>query len=547
MRHFFDRFQDAVRKNWDGDALCNYGGESFKYSEIAVLIEKFHIFFEKCNFHKGDKIALCAKNSARWGISFLAASSCELVVVPILSDFHPDSVNKLVSHSESVALFTDPEIWRKLDIGKMPGVRVVVSNADFTLLYSGDEEIAAAYSALEETFKARYPMGFARENVKYPQPGLDELALINYTSGTTSAPKGVMLTYGNISSTVDFGQRYMPSDENDRIVSMLPMAHMYGLIYEFLYPLSNGTPIYFLGKTPSPTLLMKAMKDVKPYLVVSVPLVMEKIYKSSIKPVLQKPSVSFAVKIPLVNRFIYKKVHDSIMAAFGGKMRMLILGGAALNPEVEKCFHNIRIPFTCGYGMTEAAPLLTYEEPARFVPGTCGKAIDCCELKIDSEDPEHIPGEILCKGDNICKGYYKNPEATANAFTPDGYMRTGDLGVIDSRGYLHIRGRSKSMILTANGQNVYPEELESLVNNCDFVVESVVVDRSSKIVALVYLDRDAIRRAGLDEEAVSDIPENVRVTVNRQLPAYSQITKVEVVDAPFEKTPKMSIKRFLYK
>ena len=429
----------------------------------------------------------------------------------------------------------------------MPSVIAVISVNDFSLLYAGSEEVSKAYASVSEKFAAKYPMGFTGENVHYNTDNWDDLDIINYTSGTTSAPKGVMLTYRALSATVDFGQRYIPSSNKFKMVSMLPMAHMYGLVYEFLYPLCNGTSITFLGKTPSPTLLLSAMRDVRPYLLITVPLVMEKVFKSAIKPVLEKPVMKVLTKIPGINSILFGKIREKLLSALGGNLQMIIMGGAPLNPEVEKWFKKLGLPYTVGYGMTEAAPLLAYEAWDKYVPGSCGKSVDCATVRIDSEDPAHVVGEIQAKGANICLGYYKNPEATAMAFTPDGYLKTGDLGVIDANGNIFIKGRSKSMILSANGQNIYPEEVEAVVNNQDYVVESVVVDRSGKLVALVYLDSDAIRKNGLDAEAVADIPEHIRINANKSLPSYSQIQKVETVDAPFEKTPKMSIKRFMYK
>ena len=418
---------------------------------------------------------------------------------------------------------------------------------DFTLLYADNDEIKKAYAAISETFASRYPMGFTRENVTYNTDNWDDLDIINYTSGTTSAPKGVMLTYKALSATIDFGQRYIPSSDKFTMVSMLPMAHMYGLVYEFLYPLCNGTSITFLGKTPSPSLLLSAMHDVRPYLLITVPLVMEKVFKSAIKPVLDKPVMKVLTRIPGINSLIFKKIREKLLSALGGNLQMIIMGGAPLNPEVEKWFKRIGLPYTVGYGMTEAAPLLAYEACTSYVPGSCGRSVDCAVVRIDSEDPQHVVGEIQAKGDNVCIGYYKNPEATAAAFTEDGFLKTGDLGIIDANGNIFIRGRSKSMILSANGQNIYPEEVEAVVNNQDYVVESVVVDRAGKLVALVYLDGDAMKKAGLDEETVADLPETIRINANKALPSYSQLQKVEVVDKPFEKTPKMSIKRFMYK
>lgn len=547
MEHYFARLQNAIRLYWDKPAVCNYRGETFTYGQLATQIERFHIFFEACGLKKGDRIAICAKNTARMAVSFLSVNTYETVVVPILSDFTPESVNHLVDHSESLMLFTDNDIWAKLDKSKMPLVKAVISVNDFTLLYADNDDVKKAYAAISETFASRYPMGFTGENVTYNTDNWDDLDIINYTSGTTSAPKGVMLTYKALSATIDFGQRYIPSSDKFTMVSMLPMAHMYGLVYEFLYPLCNGTSITFLGKTPSPSLLLSAMHDVKPYLLITVPLVMEKVFKSAIKPVLDKPVMKVLTKIPGINSLIFKKIREKLLSALGGNLQMIIMGGAPLNPEVEKWFKRIGLPYTVGYGMTEAAPLLAYEPCTSYVPGSCGRAVDCAIVRIDSEDPQHVVGEIQAKGDNVCIGYYKNPEATAAAFTEDGFLKTGDLGIIDAHGNIFIRGRSKSMILSANGQNIYPEEVEAVVNNQDYVVESVVVDRASKLVALVYLDADAMKKAGLDEETVADLHETIRINANKALPSYSQLQKVEVMDKPFEKTPKMSIKRFMYK
>lgn len=547
MEHYFARLQNAIRLYWDKPAVCNYRGETFSYGQLATQIERFHIFFEACGLKKGDRIAICAKNTARMAVSFLSVNTYETVVVPILSDFTPESVNHLVDHSESQMLFTDSDIWAKLDKSKMPLVKAVISVNDFTLLYADNDEVKKAYAAISETFASRYPMGFTGENVTYNTDNWDDLDLINYTSGTTSAPKGVMLTYKALSATIDFGQRYIPSSDKFRMVSMLPMAHMYGLVYEFLYPLCNGTSITFLGKTPSPSLLLSAMHDVRPYLLITVPLVMEKVFKSAIKPVLDKPVMKVLTRIPGINSLIFKKIREKLLSALGGNLQMIIMGGAPLNPEVEKWFKRIGLPYTVGYGMTEAAPLLAYEACTSYVPGSCGRSVDCAIVRIDSDDPQHVVGEIQAKGDNVCIGYYKNPEATAAAFTEDGFLKTGDLGIIDANGNIFIRGRSKSMILSANGQNIYPEEVEAVVNNQDYVVESVVVDRAGKLVALVYLDGDAMKKAGLDEETVADLHETIRINANKALPSYSQLQKVEVVDKPFEKTPKMSIKRFMYK
>ncbi|MBR5018302.1 MAG: AMP-binding protein [Bacteroidales bacterium] len=543
--HYLERLQEATRKFWNKPALNNIGGETFDYAQMATQIEKFHLVFEKLGFKKGDKIAICAQNGARWGMAYLAVNTYETVIVPILADFTPDSVNHLVNHSESIALFTNQAKWKKLDLAKMPLLKLVIDVDTWKTLWVADPSIQAVYDEMDALFAAKYPNGYGPDDVHFPTDNWDDLSTINYTSGSTGDPKGVMLTYRNFSANVDYSQRNVPA--GDKMVSMLPMAHMYGLVIEFIYPLCNGTSIYWLGKAPTPAALMKAFADVKPYLLITVPLVMEKIYKSKVKPTLEKPVVKFLLKIPGINNIIYKKVKDGLVQAFGGNVQEFIMGGAALNPEVERLFKRIKFPYLVGYGMTEACPLLAYEHWTKYVPGSCGKCVDVAEARIDSEDPQHVVGEIQCRGENIMIGYYKNPEATANAFTDDGWLRTGDLGIIDADGNIFIRGRSKNMILGPSGQNIYPEEIEAVVNNQPFVLENVVVDRGGKLVALTFLDEQAIAKALLDPEAKSDIPENIRTGANHQLPAYSQLYKVEIVDKPFEKTPKMSIKRFLYK
>lgn len=547
MQHYFSTLENSIKNNWDSPALCNYHGEVFTNAGLAANIVKFGLMFEKAGIKKGDKIALCAKNTARWAVSFLAINAYETVVVPILADFHPDSISHLTDHSDSVLLFTDKDIWEKLDIESMPKLKGVINVDDFSILYSKTKKFSAIFDDMEKDFGKAYPHGLGKDDFHLPVDNFESLAVINYTSGTTSAPKGVMLSYGNFSASIAYGHLRVKIFPGDTLVSMLPMAHVYGMVYEFLYPLSGGCAVYYLGKTPAPSLLLKAMKEVKPYMICTVPLVMEKIYKSSLKPVVSKPSMRILCAIPGLNKVIFKKIREKLDTAFGGQVRHYIMGGAALNPEVEKWFKRIGLHYTVGYGMTEAAPLLAYEDWDKYVPGSCGKAINCIEARIDSEDPLRIAGEIQAKGASITSGYYKNEEATKDAFTEDGFLRTGDLGIMDADGNIFIKGRSKNMILSANGQNIYPEELEAIVNNQPYVTESVVVDRAGKIVALVYLDNDSVKGDNLDAEAISDIPEKVRLGANRQLPAYSQISQVEVVLVPFEKTPKMSIKRFLYK
>ena len=541
--HYLSRLEQTIKSNWDRPAVMNYKGEGFTFGEFATQIAKFHSFFEAIGLKKGDKVALCAKNSARWGITFFAANTYEAVLVPILADFHPESVNSLVDHSESVLLLTDTDIWNKLDIKKMPKLLAVISSSDFSLLYAADENIKAAGKDMDKLFAEKYPDGFSASDITYPTDNDTNLAIINYTSGTTSAPKGVMLRYECLSENVAFGQKRLPCYPGDHIVSMLPMAHMYGMMFELIYPICNGATVYYLGKTPTPALLLGAMAQVKPYLVITVPLVMEKIFKSKVAPVINKPAMKVLCAIPGVNQLIFKKIRNTLLSAFGGKIREIVMGGAALNPDVEKWFRRFKLPFTVGYGMTEAAPLLAYEDWWEFASKSCGKAVDSVEVRIDSDDPYNKVGEIQAKGKSIMSGYYKNEEATAAAFTEDGWMRTGDLGLLDKKGNIYIKGRSKNMILSANGQNIYPEEIEAVVNNQPYVIESVVISRGARIVALVYMDGDKIKEEGVDVEAYKSV---LMVEVNKSMPIYSKVGLIEVMDQPFEKTPKMSIKRFLY-
>ena len=394
MKHYLKRLEESIKTNWNCPALGNYGGETFSFGQVATQIGKIHLFFEKLNIEKGEKVALCAKNTARWGMAFLAGNTYEAVMVPILADFHPDSVKSLVNHSESIILFTDNELWGKLSINDMPALKAVVSTTDFSLLYGATEEIKEIYSNLDTLFAQKYPAGFSAADVNYPADNDKDLAIINYTSGTTCMPKGVMLRYECISANVEFGQTRIPSSSNDKIVSMLPMAHMYGLMFELIYPLCGGSSIYYIGRMPTPAILMGALAEVKPYLLITVPLVMEKIFKSKVLPVLNKPVMKVLTAVPGINQLIFKKIRNTLLAAFGGNIREIVMGGAALNPEIEVWLKKIKLPFTVGYGMTEAAPLMAYEDWDKFVPKSCGKPIDTVEVRIDSEDPYNVVGEI---------------------------------------------------------------------------------------------------------------------------------------------------------
>ncbi len=539
MKHYLKKLEETVRERWNHKALCDYEGDTFTYADLATNVEQFRLFLKDAGIAKRNKIAICARNSARWAIAFWDINVNGCVAVPLLADFHPNSVSTLTKHSDSVLLFTDEDIWKKLYPEQMPALKAAINVKDGRMLWNRDEKVAKAWKNREKAFSLRYPNGMSPEQVTYPTNNLDKLAIINYTSGTTGNPKGVMLTYGAISDTDEFANSHFPNHPGETIVSMLPMAHMYGLAIEFIHPNIDGVTVYFLGKTPSPTTLLKAMKDVKPYMVVTVPLVMEKVYANSIKPVLEK--MQKYTSIPFAQKLLYRVIRSKILSAFGGRVRCFIMGGAPLKPEVEQCFCKMRLPFTVGYGMTEACPLLGWEWWTDFVPGSCGKPVH--EIRIDSTDPKNVAGEIQARGSNITVGYYKNQEANAVAFTDDGWFRTGDLGTMDEEGNIFIRGRIKSMILNSSGQNIYPEELEAVLSGCPYVMESIAVDRQGKIVALVYADIPE----DLDEESRKGIPELIRTTANKSLPSYSKINKVELMDTPFEKTPKMSIKRYLYK
>ena len=539
MKHYLSNLESTVREQWTRKALCDYNGDSFTYAQLATNVEQFNIFFTAAGIGKGEKIAICARNSARWAMTFWGINVNARVAVPLLADFHPDSVSTLTKHSDSVVLFVDDDIWAKMNPDDMPELKAAINVRDGNLLWNRDEVVAQAWMQRKQAFAQRYPDGLWPEQVSYNTDNIDDLAIINYTSGTTGNPKGVMLTYGAMSDTDDFANTHFPNHPGQTVVSMLPLAHMYGLAIEFIHPNVDGVTVYFLGKTPSPTTLLKAMQDIKPYMVVTVPLVMEKIYANAIKPALEKAKSLLA--IPVLNWLIYRKARNKVIEAFGGAVQCFIMGGAALNPEAEQCFKKIRLPYTVGYGMTEACPLLGYEWWTNFVPGSCGKPVH--EVRIDSEDPHHVPGEIQARGRNLTIGYYKNPEATAAAFTQDGWFRTGDLGVMDEKGNIFIRGRIKSMILNSSGQNIYPEEVEAVLSNCPNVDECLVVDRDGKITALVYTELPA----DMDEATRATIPGQIREVANKSLPAYSKIARVEMMNEPFEKTPKKTIKRFLYK
>lgn len=545
MRHYLSIFQQAVRTRWEKPALSDYRGETFTFADMATRIAKHHVLFEKVGLKPGDKVALASKNCARWAISFLAVGTYRAVAVPILPDFAPETIGELANHSESVILFTEARIWEAIDRKNVPTIKAVVSVDDFSILYAADKSLVSSMIAAESSMPKVFPAEEKEKVSDYKIGDINDLAIINYTSGTTSSPKGVMLTAKNISSNIEFALNRIPIRDTDKTMSMLPLAHMYGMAFEFIYPMCGGGHVYFLGKTPTPTILMQALADIKPYILITVPLVMEKIFKNKVMPTLNKPMMRVLTSIPGIKNIIYSKVRNTLLTTFGGNLRSIVLGGAAISMPVEKVMRKIRLPYTVGYGMTECAPLIGYSPWENFKFGSCGRTVDNVDVRIDSSDAAKVVGEIQVKGDNVMCGYYKNPEATAAAFTADGYLRTGDLGIIDKQGNIFIKGRSKCMILSPNGQNIYPEEIESKLNSMPHVAESLVVDRGHVLVAIVALSPEDQKSGNMEE--LKQIMEQNREELNKAMPAYSKISKIEIIEEGFEHTPKQSIKRFLYK
>ncbi len=548
-KHYLEFLQGTMKNRWNELALADLDSDNkYTYARLAEQIERLHTTFEALGIQPGDKIALCGRNCANWGVTFLAIETYKAIAVSILPDFTGEGVQNLVNHSEASLLYVGPNVKKKVKFEAMPALKGMVFMDDYSLVESKDEETAKAYAQAEELFKQKFPNGVQKEDVNYPADNLDDLALINYTSGTTSAPKGVMLSNLNLSGNVEFACNRIPHRPGDRVLSMLPIAHMFGLMFEFLYQVCDGAETYFLTKAPTPSTLMKAFAQVHPFMILTVPLVIEKIVRKSVLPTINKPVMKVLWHTPIIKNIIRKKVNEKLMAAFGGQLRYLIIGGAALNQEVEQCLKDIDFVYCVGYGMTECGPLIAYEDWYRFKFHSCGKDLPQCHVRVDSDDPQHKEGELQVNGVNVMMGYYKNEEATKSVFTADGWMRTGDLGIIDAEGNIFIKGRSKNMILGPSGQNIYPEEIEDKLNNMPCVVESVVVDRGGKLVALVFPDNTPEGKKLLHgANNFNEIMEENRKELNKQLPQYSQITAIELVANEFEKTPKRSIKRFMYK
>ena len=546
-KSFIALIEKSIKKNWDSDALTDYKGVTYQYKDVARKIEKIHILLEESGVKPGDKIAVCGRNMSHWGVTFLSVVTYGAIIVPILHEFKPDQVHNIVNHSEAKLLFVGDVVWEGLDESAMPALEGIVQINDFSVLVSRSEKLTYAREHLNAMFGQKFPKNFRKEHISYYKDNPDELLVLNYTSGTTSFSKGVMIPGKAIWSNIMFASRVFNMKAGDRLVSMLPMAHMYGLAFEFLFEFCSGCHIFFLTRMPSPKIILQAFAEVKPTLVIAVPLIIEKIIKKNVLPKLETPTMKFLMHVPLVSDKIMEKVREELMKAFGGNFYEIVVGGAAFNQEIETFMRNMQFPYTVGYGMTECVPLIAYEDWKKFKAGSCGKPVDRMEVKILSRDPQNIPGEIICRGDNVMLGYYKNKEATREVIDEEGWLHTGDLGVMDEEGNITIKGRSKNMLLGPSGQNIYPEEIEDKLNNMPYVNESIIIQAlDGKLAALIYPDFELAFANGMTEKGVEELMEANRVELNKQIAAYEQIARVKIYHEEFEKTPKKSIKRFLY-
>lgn len=544
---FLALIEDSIRNHWDLPAYSDYEGHTFHFKDVARRIEKFHIILEQAGIKKGDKIAIVGRNSSNWASTFFGTLAYGVVVVPILHEFKPDNIHHIVNHSEAKVLLVGSNVWENLNENSMPDVKLIVGLDNFSILKSKNKNVFTVRERINEYFGKKYPRSFTAANIRYHVEKPDEVAVLNYTSGTTSFSKGVMIPYRSLWSNVQFAYDKLGYIKpGDNIVCMLPMAHMYGLAFEVLNAFNKGCHVHFLTRTPSPKIIAQAFATVKPILILAVPLIIEKIIKNKVFPELDKPFVRFLLKLPYIDQKVFDKVSQKLNTSFGGNFGEVVIGGAALNKEVEAFLREIKFPYTVGYGMTECGPLVSYEPWQTFKQGSCGKIVDRMEVRIDSSDPENEVGEILVRGMNVMLGYYKNPEATKAVLDEDGWMRTGDLGTLDKDGFLYIRGRSKSMILGPSGQNIYPEEIEDRLNNMNYVAESLIIEQNTKLVALIYPDWEQIDNESRPHDSIEQLmKENIR-QLNEELPAYSQITGFKLYQEEFEKTPKRSIKRYLY-
>lgn len=547
--NFIKLYENSFKENWDLPCYTDYGKDNaFTYGQVAEEIAKLHLLFQHCSLRRGDKISIIGKNTSRWCIAYMATITYGAIVVPILQDFKPNDVHHIVNHSESTFLFVSDNIWENLEEEALGNLRAVFSLTDYRCLHQRDGETIQKFMRnIDTAMKKAYPKGFQKENIIYTELSNDKVMLFNYTSGTTGFSKGVMLTGNNLAGNVTFGIRTGLLKKGEKVLSFLPLAHAYGCAFDFLTATAVGTHVTLLGKTPSPKILMKAFEEVKPNLIITVPLVIEKIYKNVIQPLINKRSMKWALNIPLLDNQIYAQIRKKLIDALGGRFKEVIIGGAAMNPEVTDFFYKIKFPFTIGYGMTECGPLISYAPWNTFIPGSAGKILDIMEVRIDSDDPYNTTGEIQVRGENVMKGYYKNEEATREVFTEDGWLKTGDLGTIDANGFIYIRGRSKTMLLSSNGQNIFPEEIEAKLNNMPFVLESLIIERNKKLVALVYPDYDSLDSLGLNtpDNIKTVMDENLK-NLNKLVGNYEQVSTIQLYPTEFEKTPKKSIKRFLY-
>ena len=547
---FNSLIEQSIISHWDSDALTDYKGITLQYKDVARKIEKLHILFENSGVEHGDKIAICGRNCASWAVVFLATLTYGAVAVPVLHEFTADQIHNIVNHSEAKLLFVGDVVATVIDPTKMPSLEGIVYIPDNSLVVSRTDKLTYAREHLNELFGKKYPKAFRQQHISYyKEKDPSELALINYTSGTTGFSKGVMLPYRALWSNIDFAKGVLGKTikKGDNTISILPMAHMYGMSFEFLFEFLHGCHVFYLTRVPSPAIIAQAFKDVKPAIVIAVPLVIEKIIRKKVFPQIQNTKVKLLMKMPGVGKKVKKRICEQVYQAFGGNLYEVIIGGAALNQEIESFLKDIDFPFTVGYGATECAPIITYSDWHDFVPTSCGREVVHMEVKIDSENPETVPGEILARGLNVMLGYYKNDEATAQTIDKDGWYHTGDLGLMDKGGNVFIKGRSKNMLLGPNGQNIYPEEIEDKLNSMTFAMESVVVQRDGKLVGLVHPDFDEVQAMGLSRDDLQSLMEENRVQVNANLPVYCKIAAIEIHDEEFEKTPKKSIKRYLYK
>ena len=542
-------YSERFRNSFSLPALSLYGtDDNLTYGEFAAEIAKLHILFSNVGIKKGDKIALLGKNTPKWITTFFATITYGAVVVPILNDFNPHDSTHIINHSDARLLFVSESNWEPIELDDLQHIEAIFSLDNCRLIAERSENnaISEIYEALNDEFDKKYPDGFKKEHIIYEPRDIHEIALINYTSGTTGFSKGVMLTYDNLAGNIYFGIKEKLYWPGSHCLSFLPLAHAYGCAFDMLVPLAEGAHLTIFGKTPAPKLLLKALADVKPNLVICVPLILEKIYRKQIVPMITKRHIRWVLAIPFLDSVIYGKIRNKLIEAFGGHFEEVIVGGAPINAEVEEFLHKIKFPFTVGYGMTECAPLISYTHYKDFIPTSCGRTLPNMESKIDSPDPENIPGEICVRGQNAMVGYYKNDKATAGVIDEDGWLHTGDMGVRSADGTLFIKGRSKTMILSASGQNIYPEEIESKLNNMPFVSESLVIQRGNGLIALVYPDTEEVDRAGLsDDDFLAKMEEN-RIELNKIVAPYEQVASFKIMAEEFEKTPKKSIKRFLY-